>query len=41
MIPEEERAIAKRRDARNIALALALVGVAVLLYYVTIARMTH
>ncbi len=41
MTPEEERAFTKRRDARNVVLAVVLALLAVLFYYVTIARMKH
>jgi len=41
MTPEEERAFARRRDARNIALGIALAVLAVLFYYITVARMKH
>jgi hypothetical protein len=39
MTPDEKAEFQRRRRGRNIALALVLVGLAVLFYLITIAKM--
>ena len=39
MTPEEKTAFDRRRRARNRAVLLALVGLVVLFYFITIAKM--
>ena len=38
MTPEEETEFARRRRARNVALALVLVGFVVLFYFITLVQ---
>jgi hypothetical protein len=38
MTPEEEAEFSRRRRARNVALALVLVGFVVLFYFITIVQ---
>ena len=40
MTPDEEAALKKARRGRNVALALVLVGLVVLFYAITIAKMS-
>jgi len=39
--PEERTAFERRRRAKNIALLLVLVGLVVLFYFISMARMTR
>ena len=39
MTPEEKAAFEKRRRAKNIAMLLVLIGMVVLFYFISIARM--
>lgn len=41
MTPEEQAALARRRRGKNIALLGVLIGLVVLFYFISMARMTR
>lgn len=41
MTPEEQAALARRRRGKNIAMLAVLVGMVVLFYFISMARLTR